>query len=176
MPIDDDIPRDALDALQLASKHRLVPMTETPIRDRSFVEGILKQRPPFLFTHRVMSFSEELRAIETRFDLAAASDVFAGHFPEMPLFPAVLQLEAIAQAGMLAYAMTASSAPYTGIITHVHAARFLRPVKPAGELAIVARIFDEGMFLVMVGQCIQSEGICSAACLAGVEVASPNDL
>jgi len=177
MLTDNDIPREATEAFRLASKKRLLPATHgAPVHDRAYVEGIVKPRPPFLFAHRVVSISDELRAIETRFDLSEAADVFAGHFPQMPLFPGVLQLETISQAGMLAYALFSSPTGYTGIITHVHGARFLHPVKPGGELASVVRIFDAGMFLVMVGQCIQGERICSVGCLAGVDVESDGSL
>jgi hypothetical protein len=53
-------------------------------------------------------------------------------------------------------------------LTHILGARFVRPVTPAGELEIVARILPDGLFNILVGQCVQHDSICCAAALRGI--------
>jgi 3-hydroxyacyl-[acyl-carrier-protein] dehydratase len=59
---------------------------------------------------------------------------FPGHFPERPVVPGVLQIEALAQTGacaVLAEARFAGKIPY---LTGVNGAKFRRPVEPGDTL------------------------------------------
>jgi 3-hydroxyacyl-[acyl-carrier-protein] dehydratase len=64
-----------------------------------------------------------------------------GHFPEKPVMPAVLQLEAMAQAA--AVCQVERSGPLDGkvfLFTHVKNAKFSRPVTPGDVLTVRATI------------------------------------
>lgn len=64
------------------------------------VEGIKKllpHRPPFLFVDRIIEMSPE-RVVGVK-NVSVNEDLFRGHFPDQPIFPGVLQIEAMAQVG-----------------------------------------------------------------------------
>ena len=69
--------------------------------DRTQIEAILPHRDPFLFLDRVIELVPGEYAVAEK-DLLATEDVFRGHFPGHPVFPGVLQLEALAQTGAVA--------------------------------------------------------------------------
>ncbi len=69
--------------------------------DRQEIEAILPHREPFLMLDRVTELVPGEYAIAEK-DILATDDVFRGHFPGHPVFPGVLQLEALAQTGAVA--------------------------------------------------------------------------
>jgi 3-hydroxymyristoyl/3-hydroxydecanoyl-(acyl carrier protein) dehydratase len=69
--------------------------------DRTEIEAILPHRDPFLMIDRVMELEPGEYAVAEK-DILATDDVFRGHFPGHPVFPGVLQLEALAQTGAVA--------------------------------------------------------------------------
>jgi 3-hydroxyacyl-[acyl-carrier-protein] dehydratase len=155
--------------LHYALKQPLVDdRPDTTLMAQADVEDHLPQRDPFRFVDRVTLLDAEEHVIVARFDLARAAAIFGGHFPGRPLFPGVLQIEAIGQAGIILG--TAEGADVTGFaLTHVRAARFMRPVPPGGELEIIARTFDDGLFRTVVGQVLRDGEICSVAAVSGVD-------
>ena len=69
--------------------------------DKEQIEGILPHRDPFLMMDRVIDLTPGEGAVAERV-LTGEEDVFRGHFPGHPVFPGVLQLEALAQTGAVA--------------------------------------------------------------------------
>ena len=143
---------------------------ETTLIERAGVEALLPHRDTFLLIDRVTRLDFDGGLVVARYDLGRAADVFAGHFPARPMYPGVLHIEAIGQAGILLAVLAGADEdrPTSISLTHVRAARFLRPIGPGGELEIVARIFDDGLFLTVVGQCLVGGEVCSAAALSGL--------
>jgi 3-hydroxyacyl-[acyl-carrier-protein] dehydratase len=142
---------------------------ESTLADREQIEALLPHRGSFLLLDRVTAIDEADAAIAARYDLARAGEVFAGHFPNHPIYPGVLHVEAIGQAGIYLALWRAKGGPIAQVaLTHIAAARFIRPVSPGGELEIMARILDEGLFLTVVGQCLQGGQICSVVALSGL--------
>ncbi len=134
---------------------------------RDAIERLLPHRDPFLLVDRVTRLDGG-ELIVARYDLTRARDVLAGHFPARPMYPGVLHIEAIGQAGILLALLAGNERPTSISLTHVRAARFIRPVGPDGELELVARIVDDGLFLTVVGQCFWNGELCSAAALSGL--------
>ena len=65
------------------------------------IEAILPHRDPFLLLDEVIELEPGRKVVATR--LVRADDWwFPGHFPERPVMPGVLTIEAIAQAGAVA--------------------------------------------------------------------------
>ncbi len=68
-----------------------------PFYDVNEVKKILPHRPPFLLIDKVLEMSDNhILALKS---VSMNEPFFTGHFPDEPLMPGVLQVEAMAQAG-----------------------------------------------------------------------------
>ena len=137
--------------------------------DRQAIQEILPHRGLFLLLDQAQIFDPGTGIVVARYALSRAQDIFAGHFPFRPVWPGVLQVEAIAQAGILLYVKMTNATDVTNLaMTHILQARFIRPVTPGGDVEIIARVFEDGLFFTIVGQCLQNDRVCSVAALQGV--------
>ncbi len=80
------------------------------ILNRESVKNYLPHRDPFLFVDSVASF-EKRGSICATFELKPELPFFKGHFPNMPILPGVIAVEALAQASGLLLALKADSEP-----------------------------------------------------------------
>ena len=71
-------------------------LTKT-VLDVEGIKKILPHRPPFLFVDRIIELSTE-KVVGIK-NVSINEDIFRGHFPNQPIFPGVLQVEAMAQVG-----------------------------------------------------------------------------
>jgi 3-hydroxyacyl-[acyl-carrier-protein] dehydratase len=107
--------------------------------DRIQIEAILPHREPFLLLDRVVELVPGEYAIAEK-DILASDDVFRGHFPGYPVFPGVLQLEALAQTGAVALLSTPEARGKTVLFARVDKVRFRRPVVPGDTLRLETRL------------------------------------
>ena len=107
----------------------------TPPLDREAIQRLIPHRDPMLFADRVLSW--DATSIHTQFDVRPDLPCFQGHFPGNPVFPGVLIIEAVAQAGALLGALTLGLEDDTFIaFSGVSKAKFARPVLPGDTLDI----------------------------------------
>ncbi len=111
------------------------------------IMSLLPHRYPFLMIDRVLDYSitEEHKTLRAIKNVSFNEPYFQGHFPNKPVLPGVLILEAMAQAtGVLAFTMVGKPEPgelyYFASIDH---ARFRRPVKPGDQLVIDVEYLKE---------------------------------
>lgn len=72
-------------------------LNKTPLYDINQIQKILPHRQPFLFVDKIMEITEE--GIVGVKNVSMNEEFFKGHFPESPVFPGVIQIEAMAQVG-----------------------------------------------------------------------------
>lgn len=105
-----------------------------------YLKNILKLLPhryPFLLIDRVIDVEPGVRGRGIK-NVTFNEPVFQGHFPENPVFPGVLILEALAQAsimvGFAEEAMSDSEEQNLYLYAGIDKARFKRPVVPGDQL------------------------------------------
>jgi 3-hydroxyacyl-[acyl-carrier-protein] dehydratase len=107
--------------------------------DRTQIEAILPHRDPFLFLDRVIELVPGEYAMAEK-DLLPTEDVFRGHFPGHPVFPGVLQLEAIAQTGAVAILSRPEALGKIILFGRADEVKFRREVVPGETLRFEMRI------------------------------------
>lgn len=171
--------------LRAAARRPLLGAAERrggPTLDRRDVEGLLPHRGPLLLIDRIEHVDRTTATIVCRYDLERAAPILEGHFPGRPMWPGVLQVEAIGQAGVcLVRLLSDPPSPRSRgeaprfVLTHILGAEFVRPVTPTGDVQIVARASFDGLFVVLVGQCLQHEVVCCAAAVRGISEESQHE-
>ncbi len=135
--------------------------TSSESKPMSFADilRILPHRYPFLLVDKVLECHDgdkagsrvgrRVRAVK---NVTINEPFFTGHFPDNPVMPGVLQIEAMAQAGALA-CFRLSDPPMDVAIANVREARFRRPVVPGDSLEIHAEVKkDRGQMVLICGQ------------------------
>jgi 3-hydroxyacyl-[acyl-carrier-protein] dehydratase len=97
---------------------------------------ILPHRYPFLLIDRVIDLVRMKRIVAIK-NVTINEPFFAGHFPNMPIMPGVLIVEAVAQAGgALLLTEIPDREHKLMVFTGIEKARFRRPVVPGDQLRI----------------------------------------
>jgi beta-hydroxyacyl-ACP dehydratase FabZ len=104
-----------------------------PILDINEIRTILPHRYPFLLVDRIVELEEE-RIVGIK-NVTANEPFFLGHFPDIPVMPGVLIIEAMAQtAGVLVLKQIPDRDKKLVLLVSVDSARFRRPVVPGDVL------------------------------------------
>jgi len=109
------------------------------------IHQILKKLPhryPFLLVDRVLDIDKgkSIRALK---NVTINEPFFEGHFPNRPVMPGVLMLEALAQASALLSFDALDALPDDQMIYYfagMEGVRFRRPVEPGDQLILEAQI------------------------------------
>ncbi len=107
------------------------------VLDFNGIRELLPHRYPFLYIDKVISFDLEAKTTLCQKNVSFNEPYFQGHFPEEPVMPGVIQVEAMAQAGcILMYALHPEEAGKRPAFMGVDKCRFRRPVRPGDVLTI----------------------------------------
>jgi len=104
---------------------------------------LLPHRFPFLLVDRVVDFQEGewLKAIK---NISVNEPCFTGHFPNEPILPGVLILEALAQSmGLLAFKTHEIQGGELFYFAGIDDARFKRPVLPGDQMELYVEVIKE---------------------------------
>src|SRR5438045_1659162 len=116
------------------------PAAEHTTLDIHDILRILPHRYPFLLIDRVIDLVRMLSIVSIK-NVTINEPFFAGHFPNLPIMPGVLIVEAIAQAGgALLLTEVEDRADKLMVFTGIERARFRRPVVPGDQLRIEVEV------------------------------------
>jgi 3-hydroxyacyl-[acyl-carrier-protein] dehydratase len=104
------------------------------------IQRILPHRYPFLLIDRVVDMTRRERIVAIK-NVTINEPFFQGHFPNLPIMPGVLIVEAIAQAGgALLLTEVEDRDQKLMVFTGIERARFRRPVTPGDQLRIEVEV------------------------------------
>jgi 3-hydroxyacyl-[acyl-carrier-protein] dehydratase len=100
------------------------------------IMNYLPHRYPFLLIDRVVEYQELERIVVIK-NVTFNEPFFQGHFPEVPIMPGVLIIEAMAQAGgVLVFKTLPERENKLVFFMGIEKAKFRRPVRPGDQLRI----------------------------------------
>ena len=97
----------------------------------------LPHRHPFLLIDRVEELEPGVSAVGVK-NVSISDPVFAGHFPDHPIYPGVLLIEAAAQLSGILLASSAGE-PAQGYLASVKRFKFVEIVRPGDSLRVHTR-------------------------------------
>lgn len=127
--------------------------------DVTEIKKWLPHRYPFLLVDRVVELTVGESIIAYK-NITVNEEVFNGHFPQAPIFPGVMIVEAMAQASGILGFKTLGKTPQDGsvyLFAGADKVRFRRQVIPGDRLQLEARVVSE------------KRGIWKFDCVASVE-------
>ncbi|VDG72082.1 (3R)-hydroxymyristoyl-ACP dehydratase [Clostridium carnis] len=105
------------------------------------IKEILPHRYPMLLIDRVLEMDiEEKMYVKGYKNLSANEAFFQGHYPEEPIMPGVLQIEALAQAGAVAILSIEKFKGKTPLFAGTNKVRFKNKVVPGDRLDLYCEI------------------------------------
>lgn len=116
-------------------------LTKPPLYDINQIQKFLPHRPPFLFVDRILELTEH-HVVGLK-NVTMNEAYFVGHFPNEPIMPGVLQIEALAQnGGLLALSSVEDPADYYTYFLKVENVKFRQKVVPGDTLILVNTLID----------------------------------
>lgn len=132
------------------------------------IQKILPHRFPFLLIDKVTEISEGKRLVGYK-NVTIGEHIFQGHFPGHPIYPGVMILEGMAQAGgILAFkSMDATEEEIADKVVYfmsIDKAKFRNPVKPGDRLEYRLEVIkNKGAIWVLKGEAYVDDTLVSEA-------------
>jgi 3-hydroxyacyl-[acyl-carrier-protein] dehydratase len=138
------------------------------------INAILKALPhryPFLMIDRILEIDPGKTIVGLK-NVTVNEPCFQGHFPEYPIFPGVLILEAMAQTGGICVLATDPDLAQSKdlFFSAINKARFRKPVIPGDQIRIeMVMLKHKGSFWVFEGKAkVEDERVAQAELMASV--------
>ncbi len=107
--------------------------------DITQIKEIIPHRYPFLLIDKILEIENGKRAVGLK-NVTANEPFFAGHFPDYPVMPGVLIVEALAQVGAVAMLNQEENKGRLAFFTGIDNCRFKKQVKPGDQLRLEVEI------------------------------------
>ena len=128
-----------------------------PILDIQAIRDILPHRYPMLLVDSIIELEEE-RIVGIK-NVTINEPFFSGHFPDFPVMPGVLIVEAMAQvAGVLVLKSIPDRHSKLVLLASVEQAKFRRPVLPGDQLRIEMKMMKRKATVVKMYGAAMVEG------------------
>jgi len=132
------------------------------------IRKIVPHRYPFLLIDRVTEIDGD-QTIKGYKNISINEPLFNGHFPEKPIFPGVLIIEAMAQLGAVLKLRHVPEDRRMAYFAGIENARFKRLVEPGDRLDLEVRVTrDRGRFVIMQGKATVDGDIAAEATLMSI--------
>lgn len=135
--------------------------------DINEIREFLPHRYPFLLVDRVNELDLDAKKIRAHKNVSINEPFFNGHFPQHPIMPGVLIIEAMAQAaGILGFKMM-NARPEDGTLYYFVGSdrlRFRQPVVPGDQLVLEASFLSakRGIWKFECRATVDGKEVCSA--------------
>lgn len=106
---------------------------------RDVIEAVLPHRDPFVWVSRVLECKPGV-SVKAELDVDPALPLFAGHFPDYPVLPGVIIMEALAQAASFSILVEREAEGTLGFFAGIDNAKFRNQVRPGDTLTLEATI------------------------------------
>ena len=103
------------------------------------IEAVLPHRDPFLWVTRVLA-CDPGQSVVAELDVSPDLPLFQGHFPDYPVLPGVILMEALAQAASFSVLVDRGDEGAIGFLTGIDGAKFRRQVRPGETLRLEGTI------------------------------------
>ncbi len=127
------------------------------VLDINQIQKILPHRPPFLLVDRIIELDPGKRVVGLK-NVSMNEPFFVGHFPDFPVMPGVLIVEAMAQTGGILALGDGGGHPNEladklVFFASIEKARFRRPVVPGDQLRMEVKVLSKrSTFIRMEGK------------------------
>jgi 3-hydroxyacyl-[acyl-carrier-protein] dehydratase len=109
------------------------------ILDIQQIKNVIKHRYPFLLVDRIVEMEEGKSAVGIK-NVTANEEFFNGHFPDFPVMPGVLIIEALAQVAGIVMLSKKENQGRLGFLAGIDNCRFRRQVVPGDQLRLEVEI------------------------------------
>ncbi len=109
--------------------------------DNMQIQNIIPHRYPFLLVDKIIEVEEGKRAVGIK-NVTINEPFFQGHFPNNPLMPGVLIVEAMAQVGAVAVMTLEENKGKLAVFAGIDSVRFKRQVRPGDTLRMEVELIS----------------------------------
>jgi len=133
------------------------------------IKRIIPHRYPFLLVDRVTECDMESRIVGIK-NVTTNEPYFQGHFPDFPIMPGVLIIEALAQVACILALKTLKKEGHSSVyFTGIDRAKFRQPVRPGDQLRLeLTKIKERGTLFRFQGNAYVADKLAAECTLQAV--------